>query len=133
MVRAVLMAVFLRMWRCRAAIYLPLKGGGIGGLRPPFLAQRTPMPCIGYVAKRSGWGSTAHMIRSNATPTRPPSLRLAVDLSLSGGGIPSQPPSSSSLALQWLAVSFVQRPQDRFRLERQFGQANAAGIGDCVG
>jgi hypothetical protein len=38
-------------------LYLPLKGGGVGGLRPPFLAQRTPMRSIGYGAKLAGWGS----------------------------------------------------------------------------
>jgi hypothetical protein len=39
------------------SMHLPLKGGGRGGLRPPFLALRTPMPGIGYGAKRAGWGS----------------------------------------------------------------------------
>ena len=28
--------------------------GGIGGLRPPFLAPRTPMRSIGFAPKRSG-------------------------------------------------------------------------------
>src|SRR5437588_12948552 len=33
-------------------LHLPLEGGAIGGLRPPFLALRTPMRSIGY--PRSG-------------------------------------------------------------------------------
>jgi hypothetical protein len=34
--------------------HLPLQGGGIGGLRPPF---RTPTRSVGYVAQQTGWGS----------------------------------------------------------------------------
>src|SRR5438132_11341639 len=31
-----------------AVVSLPLKGGGIGGLRPPFLHVRTPTRSVGY-------------------------------------------------------------------------------------
>src|SRR5262249_8447334 len=36
---------------------LPACGESTGGLRPPFLAQRTPMRSIGYGAKRAGEGA----------------------------------------------------------------------------
>src|SRR5262249_12409471 len=37
---------------------LPACGESTGGLRPPFLAQRTPMRSIGYGAKRAGEGGS---------------------------------------------------------------------------
>src|SRR5215211_7415366 len=51
---------------CRL-LHLPLKRGGIGGLRPPFLALRTPMWSIGYgaLARRVGIASGRALI-----PTR---------------------------------------------------------------
>jgi protein ImuB len=48
--------------------------GGTGGLRPPFLAPRTPMQSIGYGAKRAGWGSSeAHQQRHSHHPPPQPS------------------------------------------------------------
>src|SRR5262249_54784077 len=64
--------------------HLPLKGGGIGGLWPPFLAPRTPMRSIGYGAPlRAGWGSRGTALET--PPRRSP--RLAATLPHSGGGI----------------------------------------------
>src|SRR5215469_11480532 len=37
---------------------LPACGESIGGLRPPFLALRTPMRSIGYGAQRAGEGDS---------------------------------------------------------------------------
>jgi hypothetical protein len=39
-------------------VHLPMKGGGIGGLRPPF-KKKTPMQSIGYGAKLARRGSSA--------------------------------------------------------------------------
>jgi hypothetical protein len=41
----------------RHLLHLPLKGGGIGGLWPPFLAIRTPMRASAMALLRAGWGS----------------------------------------------------------------------------
>ena len=52
--------------------YLPLKGGGIGGLRPPYLI--TPMRSIGYGAQRAGWGSSSRMTTPPRTAFGGPTL-----------------------------------------------------------
>src|SRR5215211_1577717 len=63
----------------------PLKRGGIGGLRPPFLALRTPMRSIGYgpLARRVGIAPRA----KRSIPTRLARLRAGLgDLPFSRGG-----------------------------------------------
>src|SRR5215813_9843659 len=72
--------------------HLPLKRGGIGGLRPPSLTTRTPMRSIGYVAKRPGGD---HFRRCALIPTR---LAALGDLPFSRGGGASGPTSSATQA-----------------------------------
>jgi methylmalonyl-CoA mutase len=52
----------------------PLPAGeSIGGLRPPFLAPRTPMQSIGYAPKASGEGEPSSLQRHNPSPGPSPS------------------------------------------------------------
>jgi phosphomethylpyrimidine synthase len=44
--------------RAVSSFHLPLEGGGVGGLRPPFLTQRTPTQSVGYAAQPAGRGWT---------------------------------------------------------------------------
>jgi len=52
------------------SLSLPLKGGGKGGLRPPFLVLRTTMRGIGFGAQRARWGF--RLLRVSVTPTWSP-------------------------------------------------------------
>jgi len=63
-------------------LYPPPCGEGIGGLRPPFLAPRTPMRSSGYAPKRSEGGrgggratpaQVAPPLSRRTTPTPNPS------------------------------------------------------------
>src|SRR5262249_57294314 len=51
---------------------LPACGESIGGLRPPFLALRTPMRSIGYGAKRAGEGDCLQAEYLETPPPPPP-------------------------------------------------------------
>src|SRR5712692_6906790 len=80
--------------------------GGIGGLRPPFLAPRTPMQSIGYgtaerfgARRRAGWGEphARHLRRRlHPTPARP-SETVSPTLPFQGRVTPSVWQSIASL------------------------------------
>src|SRR5712692_3501176 len=78
----------------------PPKGeGGIGGLRPPFLAPRTPTRSVGSasVARRVGWGFLLIARHSKlGPPTRPRCARPPSPLR--GEGLESVAPAQLNLS-----------------------------------
>src|SRR5262249_62434041 len=76
---------------------LPACGESIGGLRPPFLALRTPMRSIGYGAQRAGEGEFPRAAVLERCPSPQPSPRHSASktrvnaLMAGGGGGPRAP------------------------------------------